>query len=56
MPVRCRRLLEALYLGPDDPSYAEVSERLGIPIGSLGPTRARCLAELARRLAAGGLT
>jgi len=28
------------------PSYAEVSEALGMPIGSIGPTRARCLASL----------
>ena len=27
-------------------SYAEISTRLGIPIGSIGPTRARCLAKL----------
>ncbi|MCB9899065.1 MAG: sigma-70 family RNA polymerase sigma factor [Planctomycetes bacterium] len=56
MPTRCRRLLEALYLGRDDPSYAEVARRLGMPIGSLGPTRARCLAELARRLEEAGLS
>jgi RNA polymerase sigma factor (sigma-70 family) len=27
-------------------SYGEISRRLGIPIGSIGPTRARCLAKL----------
>jgi RNA polymerase sigma factor (sigma-70 family) len=27
-------------------SYAEISTRLGIPVGSIGPTRARCLAKL----------
>ena len=27
-------------------SYAEISRRLGIPVGSIGPTRARCLAKL----------
>jgi RNA polymerase sigma factor (sigma-70 family) len=27
-------------------SYDEISRRLGIPVGSIGPTRARCLAKL----------
>jgi RNA polymerase sigma factor (sigma-70 family) len=43
---RCRELLLALYFQPKRPSYAEVGERLGIPIGSIGPTRARCLKRL----------
>lgn len=45
---RCRRLLSALFYrtGPDPPSYDGVSEELGIPIGSIGPTRARCLRKL----------
>lgn len=42
----CRRLLTALYLDASEPSYAEISERLGMPIGSIGPTRARCLRHL----------
>jgi DNA-directed RNA polymerase specialized sigma24 family protein len=29
-------------------SYAEIAARLGIPIGSVGPTRARCLDRLRR--------
>jgi RNA polymerase sigma factor (sigma-70 family) len=33
-------------------SYAEISTRLGIPVGSIGPTRARCLERL-RGLAEG---
>jgi hypothetical protein len=28
------------------PSYRQVSERLGVPIGSIGPTQARCLRRL----------
>lgn len=45
---RCRRLLSALFYrtGPEPPSYDGVSEELGIPIGSIGPTRARCLKKL----------
>jgi len=26
--------------------YAEISARLGIPVGSIGPTRSRCLDKL----------
>lgn len=43
---KCRELLTALYLDVSEPSYAELAERLGIPIGSIGPTRARCLERL----------
>ncbi len=43
---RCRRLLWHLFY-PDEPlSYAEIAERLNMPQGSIGPTRARCLAHL----------
>ena len=42
----CRELLAALYLEPTAPSYAEVAIRLGRPIGSIGPTRARCIDRL----------
>lgn len=47
---RCRTLLIALYFEGGDPEYAEVAVRLGIPIGSIGPTRARCLEQLRRLL------
>jgi RNA polymerase sigma factor (sigma-70 family) len=43
---RCRGLLLALYFDADQPAYAEVAARLGMPVGSIGPTRARCLARL----------
>src|ERR1043166_2302547 len=43
---RCRRLLMMLYLEPDKVPYAEVASRLELPIGSIGPTRARCLQKL----------
>lgn len=49
---RCRRLLEALYYEDPPPSYIELSRRLGVPIGSLGPTRARCMERLRQGLAA----
>ncbi len=47
---RCRELLQSLYLDPNEPSYAEIVQRLGIPLGSIGPTRARCLEQLKQKL------
>jgi RNA polymerase sigma factor (sigma-70 family) len=43
---RCRDLLLALYFETSDPSYSEVAARIGMPVGSVGPTRARCLERL----------
>lgn len=43
---RCRDLLQALYIADPPLAYQEVVEKLGIPIGSIGPTRARCLEAL----------
>jgi len=43
---RCRRLLDALYLEEPRPSYEMISARESMPIGSIGPTRARCLKKL----------
>jgi RNA polymerase sigma factor (sigma-70 family) len=40
---RCRQLLLALYFDAEEPSYAQVANDLHIPVGSIGPTRARCL-------------
>lgn len=48
--VRCRELLTILYFEEESPSYIEVSEKLGIPIGSIGPTRARCLKRMKEAL------
>lgn len=45
LPDRCRRLLRVLLADPA-PSYAEVADALDMPIGSIGPTRQRCLASL----------
>jgi len=42
---RCRALLRVIAFA-DKPDYAAVSEALGMPIGSIGPTRGRCLAKL----------
>jgi RNA polymerase sigma factor (sigma-70 family) len=42
----CRRLLRALYFEGEGRGYDEIAERLGIPRGSIGPTRGRCLEKL----------
>lgn len=49
IPQRCQVLLRALATEPP-PSYQDVSAALGMPIGSIGPTRARCLDHLKKRL------
>jgi RNA polymerase sigma factor (sigma-70 family) len=49
----CRELLLALYFQPEDSSYAEVGARLGMPVGSIGPRRARCLKSLRQVLGEG---
>jgi RNA polymerase sigma factor (sigma-70 family) len=49
LPPSCLRLLRVLMADPP-PSYQEAAAALDIPIGSIGPTRRRCLERL-RRLA-----
>jgi len=43
---RCRRLLLELFGDDENVAYDDVALRLGIPRGSIGPTRSRCLAKL----------
>jgi RNA polymerase sigma factor (sigma-70 family) len=47
---RCRQLLTLIFLDPDEPSYDEISARLEMPKGSIGPTRNRCLQQLRSHL------
>ena len=47
---RQRALMQSLLVEPA-PSYADVSVRVGIPIGSIGPTRGRCVRRLRQELA-----
>jgi RNA polymerase sigma factor (sigma-70 family) len=47
LPEGCHKLLSLLIQDPP-PSYADVSSALGMRIGSIGPTRARCLSHLRR--------
>ncbi|MGH8961314.1 MAG: RNA polymerase sigma factor [Jatrophihabitantaceae bacterium] len=50
LPERCRSLLRVIAFA-DRPDYAAVAESLGMPVGSIGPTRGRCLAKLRQQLA-----
>jgi RNA polymerase sigma factor (sigma-70 family) len=47
LPPACQQLVAELTADPPAP-YAEVSARLGIPVGSIGPTRSRCLDRMRR--------
>jgi RNA polymerase sigma factor (sigma-70 family) len=55
LPARCQLILQ--LLGGDEPlSYAELAVVLDMPVGSIGPTRARCLEHLRRRAANRGIS
>jgi RNA polymerase sigma factor (sigma-70 family) len=48
LPGRCRRLLNLMFYEHPPLDYAEIARREGVPVGSLGPTRARCLQKMRR--------
>jgi RNA polymerase sigma factor (sigma-70 family) len=54
LPPAYQRLVTVLSEDPPAP-YAEVSARLGIPVGSIGPTRSRCLDRMRRHPAIAAL-
>ena len=62
LPDNCRRLVDAFFSDSADPdsasarrtSYQQLANSLGMPVNSLGPTRARCLEKLRRLLGAAG--
>jgi RNA polymerase sigma factor (sigma-70 family) len=54
LPPAGQRLILLLMEDPPVP-YAEISARLGIPVGSIGPTRRRCLDKLRRHPAIAAL-
>ncbi|GHJ43440.1 RNA polymerase sigma factor [Catellatospora sp. TT07R-123] len=55
LPARCQPLLRALMATPP-PSYTDVAAAFAIPVGSIGPTRARCLRHLRALLADRGIS
>lgn len=50
MGGRCKELLTLLYF--EERSYDEITEKIGMPMGAIGPTRARCLEKLRKTLQA----
>ncbi|MBB3086213.1 RNA polymerase sigma factor [Geodermatophilus sabuli] len=54
LPERSQQLLELLVASPPM-SYEEIGTRLGMPVGSIGPTRARLLTRLRTTLTAAGV-
>jgi RNA polymerase sigma factor (sigma-70 family) len=51
---RCKELIR-LLVSDREPSYGEISAALGMPIGTIGPTRLRCLERLRRTSEVAGL-
>jgi RNA polymerase sigma factor (sigma-70 family) len=51
---RCEELLTLLFLSEPPLAYREIAARLGTPVGSLGPTRRRCLERLLEQMGEGG--
>jgi RNA polymerase sigma factor (sigma-70 family) len=46
----CRELLTLLFYTEPRPAYSEIAQKLTLPEGSIGPTRARCLEKLLKIL------
>lgn len=55
LPARDQTLVRLLVAEPA-PSYEEIGAALGMPVGSIGPTRGRCLERLRRELSSVGDT
>lgn len=55
LPPEGQQLIVLLTADPPVP-YLEISARLGIPVGSIGPTRSRCLDKMRRHPAIAALT
>jgi DNA-directed RNA polymerase specialized sigma24 family protein len=49
LPERCQKLLRIVAMEPR-PDYARIAGELKMPIGSIGPTRGRCLDKLRNEL------
>jgi RNA polymerase sigma factor (sigma-70 family) len=54
LPPKCQQMLAMLTQDPPV-SYSQISAQLGIPVGSIGPTRRRCLQKLRRHPALAAL-
>lgn len=54
LPERCQTLLRVLFSAGSRPDYEAISQSLGLAVGSIGPTRMRCLQKLAELMARKG--
>jgi RNA polymerase sigma factor (sigma-70 family) len=54
LPERCRRLLRVVAF-ENRPDYSRIAADLDMPVGSIGPTRGRCLAKLRVALVQAGV-
>lgn len=43
---RCQKLIQLLFFDPTEPSYQQIASIMDMPVASIGPVRARCLAKL----------
>ena len=50
---RCQKLLR-IVAAESRPDYSAIATELGMPVGSIGPTRGRCLDKLRRELVQAG--
>ena len=55
LPTRCRSLIEMLCFDTRSLSYDEIGKEMGMPVASIGPTRARCLDKLRTTLRRRGI-
>lgn len=46
----CQQLIQALFLQEPPLTYEEITEQLGLPLGSIGPNRSRCLQKFRQAL------
>lgn len=53
---KCRALLTELFLESEAPNYSAIAGKLGMAVGSIGPTRARCFKKLESFLIDAGLS
>ncbi len=53
LPERCQRLLR-IVAAEARPDYSLIADQLGMPVGSIGPTRGRCLEKLRHELTQAG--
>lgn len=51
---QCRKLMELMFFEPEETTYKEIAEKLGVAVNSLGPLRKRCMENLKKILIRNG--